>query len=131
MKPALPTAPAAYGLKRPSAANTVDNATPQASLIKVKKLSKHMGPALVSVALSKYIIKFAVLLIFKILCKEQGSIPARTTGEVLQGHTGRYRFALHNCPPEGGCKLKQLGFISFDQTTGDLFVTRTHPIRET
>lgn len=28
MKPALPTAPAAYGLEGPSAAVTVDNATP-------------------------------------------------------------------------------------------------------
>jgi hypothetical protein len=31
MTTALPTAPAAYGLKRPSATVTVDNATPQGS----------------------------------------------------------------------------------------------------
>ena len=84
----------------------------------------------ISVAIAKYILRLTAFVILKVLCKEQGSVPARTKGEVLLGHTERFRFALHNCPAKGSCKLKQFGFISFDQSTNELFVTRTHPMMD-
>lgn len=43
MIPALSTAPAAYGLHGPSAANTVDNATPQGFTYKSEKTVQTYG----------------------------------------------------------------------------------------
>ena len=83
----------------------------------------------ISVTIAKYIVKLAISLIFKILCKQQGCITARPIGEVLEGDIECFRITLHNCPPKDGGKLVQFGFISVCRTTGEIFITKTHPIR--
>lgn len=81
-----------------------------------------------SATLAKYIVKAAMALIFKVLSKEQGRIAASPTGEVLEGDTERFRIALHNCRPETRGKLYQFVYVSLDHSTGELFVTKSHPI---
>ena len=83
----------------------------------------------ISVTIAKYIVKLAISLIFKILCKQQGCITARPIGEVLEGDIECFRITLHNCPPKDGGKLVQFGFISVCRTTGEIFITKGHPIR--
>lgn len=81
-----------------------------------------------SASLTKHIVKAATFVIFKILCKQKGSIATSPVGEVLEGDIERFRVTLHNCSPEGCSKLQQIAYISVDHGSSEVFISKSHPI---
>ena len=81
-----------------------------------------------TVFLASNILKISAFIISKILCKENGSITTSTQGEIFEGDTERFRYALYNCPPKGGSVYVKFVHVIFDHTTKDLFITKTYSL---
>lgn len=81
-----------------------------------------------SLTTTKYILKLAATILFKILSKKQGGIAAGTPWEIVQGSNQRFRVTLYNGSSEFGCKSFQFIYVTVCHKHGEIYTTRSRPL---